>query len=168
MDRSLPGSSVHDIFQAKILELPFPSPGSLPDSRMEPIYLELESEGFCSLREGLSFHGEFIPGISWDFYVFSKSWIWEKSVKKWRQGRACSSFANIMVNIAALLVQRTPSRWELRASGRLWEPGWDRGAVQWVSLPPGQCPVINVCVSSSAPKRQSFLQTKQILICLYS
>ena len=32
MDYSLPGSSVHRIFQARILEwLPFPSPGDLPD-----------------------------------------------------------------------------------------------------------------------------------------
>ena len=37
MDCSLPGSSVHGIFQAKVLEwLPFPSPGDLPNSGVEP------------------------------------------------------------------------------------------------------------------------------------
>ena len=34
---SLPGSSVHGIFLARILEwVAFPSPGDLPDLRMEP------------------------------------------------------------------------------------------------------------------------------------
>ena len=38
MDCSLPDSSVHGIFQVRILEwLPFPSPGDLPDPRTEPI-----------------------------------------------------------------------------------------------------------------------------------
>ena len=36
MDCSLPGSSVHGILQARILEwVPFPSPGDLPDSGIE-------------------------------------------------------------------------------------------------------------------------------------
>ena len=34
---SLPGFSVHGIFQARILELPFPSPGDLPDPGIEPV-----------------------------------------------------------------------------------------------------------------------------------
>ena len=34
MDYSLPGSSVHGIFQARILEIP--SPGDLPDPGIEP------------------------------------------------------------------------------------------------------------------------------------
>ena len=36
MDCSLPGSSVHGIFQARVLELPFPFPGDLPDPGMKP------------------------------------------------------------------------------------------------------------------------------------
>ena len=36
MDCNLPGSSVHGIFQAGILELPCPSPGDLPDPVIEP------------------------------------------------------------------------------------------------------------------------------------
>ena len=36
MDHSLPGSSVHGIFQARILEwLPFPTPGDLPNPGIE-------------------------------------------------------------------------------------------------------------------------------------
>ena len=37
MDCSPPGSSVHEIFQARILEwVPFPTPGDLPDPGIEP------------------------------------------------------------------------------------------------------------------------------------
>ena len=37
MDCSLPGFSVHGIFQARVLDgLPFPSPGDLPDTGIEP------------------------------------------------------------------------------------------------------------------------------------
>ena len=37
MDDSLPGSSVHGIFQARILEwVAIPSPGDLPDPEIEP------------------------------------------------------------------------------------------------------------------------------------
>ena len=40
LDFSLPGSSVHGILQARILEwLPFPSPGDLPDPGIEPLSL---------------------------------------------------------------------------------------------------------------------------------
>ena len=41
MDYSLPGSSVHGIFQARILEgLPFPSPGNPPNPGVKPSSLE--------------------------------------------------------------------------------------------------------------------------------
>ena len=36
MDCSLPGSSVHGIFQARVLERLFPIPGRLPDPGIEP------------------------------------------------------------------------------------------------------------------------------------
>ena len=40
VDCSLPGSSVHGILQAKILEwVPYPPPGDLPDSGIEPVSL---------------------------------------------------------------------------------------------------------------------------------
>ena len=35
-DCSPPGSSVHGIFQARVLELPLPSPGDLPNPGIEP------------------------------------------------------------------------------------------------------------------------------------
>ena len=41
---SLPGSSIHGIPQAKILEwLPFPSPGDLPHPGMEPVSPALQT-----------------------------------------------------------------------------------------------------------------------------
>ena len=40
MDCSSPGSSVHEIFQARLLEwLPLPNPGDIPDSGIEPTSL---------------------------------------------------------------------------------------------------------------------------------
>ena len=47
MDCSPPGSSVHGIFQARILEwLPFPSPGDLPDPGIEPRSPALQADFF--------------------------------------------------------------------------------------------------------------------------
>ena len=39
MDYSLPGSSVHGIFQARILEMSCPPPGNFPDPGIKPIFL---------------------------------------------------------------------------------------------------------------------------------
>ena len=45
MDCSLPASSNPGISQARILsELPFPSPGNLPDPGIEPVYPALAGE----------------------------------------------------------------------------------------------------------------------------
>ena len=45
MNCSLLGSSVHGIFQVRILEcLPFPSPGDLPDRGIEPGSPALQAE----------------------------------------------------------------------------------------------------------------------------
>ena len=44
MDHSLPGSSVHGILQTRILEWPFPSPGDLPDTRIEPKFPALQAD----------------------------------------------------------------------------------------------------------------------------
>ena len=65
LDCSPPGSSVHGIFQARILEgLPFPTPGHLPDSGIEPVflavageYLTTETPGKLGLRYMSVFHG---------------------------------------------------------------------------------------------------------------
>ena len=50
MDYSPPDSSVHGIFQARILEsgMPFPSPGDLLDPGIEPWSLELQADALLS------------------------------------------------------------------------------------------------------------------------
>ena len=49
MDCSPPGSSVHGILQARILEwLPFPSPGDLPDPGIEPRSPALQADSLIS------------------------------------------------------------------------------------------------------------------------
>ena len=62
MDCSPPGSSVHGNFQAKILEwLPLPSPGDLPDPRIEPESLALQADSLPLHHQGspnLPFIGE--------------------------------------------------------------------------------------------------------------
>ena len=49
MDFSLPGSSVHEILQARILEwLPFPSLGDLPDPGIELRSPALQADSFLN------------------------------------------------------------------------------------------------------------------------
>ena len=51
MGGSLPGSSVHGVLQARILELPCPPPGDLPNPEIEPVSvrsLSLASEYFTT------------------------------------------------------------------------------------------------------------------------
>jgi len=49
MDCSLPGSFVHGIFQARILEwVAFPSPGDLPDPGIEPVSPTLQAASLPS------------------------------------------------------------------------------------------------------------------------
>jgi len=53
MDHSPPGFSVHGILQARILEwLPFPFPGDLPDSGIEPESLALQADSLPSEPPG--------------------------------------------------------------------------------------------------------------------
>ena len=50
---SLPGSSIHGIFQAKYwIGVPFPSPGDLPDSGIEPGSPTLQADAFYSEPPG--------------------------------------------------------------------------------------------------------------------
>ena len=58
MDYSLPGSSVHGIFQARILEwLSFPSLGDLPNPGIEPMSLEPPAlaRGFFTTWEAIGY-----------------------------------------------------------------------------------------------------------------
>ena len=53
VDCSLPGSSVHRIFQARVLEwVAFPSPGDLPNSGIEPWSLALQADALTSEPPG--------------------------------------------------------------------------------------------------------------------
>ena len=53
MDCSPPGSSLHGILQARILEwLPFPSPGDLPDPGTEPGSPALQADSLLSEPPG--------------------------------------------------------------------------------------------------------------------
>ena len=53
LDCSPPGSSVHGIFQARILEpVPFPTPGDLPNSGMELVSPALSDELFTAEPPG--------------------------------------------------------------------------------------------------------------------
>ena len=52
MDHNLPGSSVHGIFQEYWSGLPFPSPGDLPDPRIEPGFPTLQIDTLPSEPPG--------------------------------------------------------------------------------------------------------------------
>ena len=52
MDCSLSGSSVHGIFQARVLEWPFPSPEDLPDPGVEPRSPTLQADALPSEPPG--------------------------------------------------------------------------------------------------------------------
>ena len=62
IDCSLPGSSVHEIFQARVLEwVAIPTPGDLPDPKIEPESLASPAlaSGFftnCATWEALANH----------------------------------------------------------------------------------------------------------------
>ena len=79
MDCSPPGPSVHGIFKARILELPFPFPGNIPDPEVKPMS-----------PASLALAGRFfITEPSGKFFELSR-WAQfnHKSTEKWkRQGR---------------------------------------------------------------------------------
>ena len=53
MDCSLPGSSIHGIFQARVLEwIAFPSPGDLPNPGIEPRSPALQADALLSEPPG--------------------------------------------------------------------------------------------------------------------
>ena len=55
MDCSPPGSSVHGILQARILEWPFPSPGDFPDPGIKPVSPALQADSLPSEPPGKSY-----------------------------------------------------------------------------------------------------------------
>ena len=52
LDCSLPGSSVHEIFQARVLEWVAPSPGDLPNPGIEPRPPALQADALLSEPPG--------------------------------------------------------------------------------------------------------------------
>ena len=53
MDCSLPGSSIHGIFQARVLEwIAFPSPGDLPNPGIEPRSPALQADSLSAEPQG--------------------------------------------------------------------------------------------------------------------
>ena len=53
MDCRLPGSSIHGILQARVLEwVPCPSPGDLPDPGTEPMSPALQADALTSEPPG--------------------------------------------------------------------------------------------------------------------
>ena len=83
MNCSLPGSSIHRIFQARILEwVAFPSPGDLPDPGIEPRSPALQADTYHlsyqgSLREKVNkLHCWYIP-----FYTLSKFFLFSPFTK---------------------------------------------------------------------------------------
>ena len=68
MDCSLPASSVHGIFQARVLEwVPFPSPGDLCNPGIEPESPALHTDAWPSEPPGK-------PGVLWIFVIF-RPWV---------------------------------------------------------------------------------------------
>ena len=66
MDCSLPGSSIHGIFQARILDgVPFPTPGDLPNSGLEPV----------SLASSALADGFFITSAIWEAQIFTSIYL---------------------------------------------------------------------------------------------
>ena len=53
MDYSPPGSSLHGLLQARILEwLAFPSPGDLPDPEIKPVSPSLQADSVLLSHQG--------------------------------------------------------------------------------------------------------------------
>ena len=56
MDGSLPGSSIHGTFQARVLKwLPWPSPGDLSDPGIEPVAPALQADSLLMSHQGSPF-----------------------------------------------------------------------------------------------------------------
>ena len=75
MDGSLPGSSIHGILQARILDwVAFPPPGDLPNSGIKPTPLTSPAlaSGFLTTRDTWE-----VQGTSWKMLNVSVAWTLE-------------------------------------------------------------------------------------------
>ena len=83
MDYILPGSSVHGIFQARVLEwLSFPSPGDLPDAGIEPGSPALQADALPSEPPGI--------GQRQILYVITYKWKLKSKTNKYNKTEAVS------------------------------------------------------------------------------
>ena len=80
VDCSLPGSSVHRIFQARVLEwVAFPSPGDLPNSGIEPWSLALQADALTSEPPGKPIYYIYVYII----YIYVSTLVSEKAFNKY-------------------------------------------------------------------------------------
>ena len=70
MDYSPPGSSIHGILQARILELPHPPPGDLPDPGIEPMSPALAGGFFTTSATWEALPPSFLSELSLEFSNF--------------------------------------------------------------------------------------------------
>ena len=74
MDGSLPGSAIHGIFQASVLEwAAFPSPGDLPNPGMEPRSPALQTDALPSEPLGKPIYIYNVHAIVWNQTGFASS-----------------------------------------------------------------------------------------------
>ena len=75
VDCSPPGSSIHGILQARILEwLPFPSPGDLPNPGIEPRSPALQADALPSDPPGKSKQGINLVLLTFLHNMLSTTW----------------------------------------------------------------------------------------------
>ena len=84
MDCSPPGSSVHGIFQARVWSgLPFPSPGDLPDPRIEPTCLTSPALAGRFLTTSTTWGAKFEQTVSMASVTTSFQWSLKTPVSSW-------------------------------------------------------------------------------------
>ena len=99
MDRSPPGSPVHRILQAKILEgLPFPFPGDLPNPGIKP-------ESLMS------------PALAGKFFTTSATWEAHLGNRIWSPPRSGSVCASSLISHLCLPLFLLLLHWTLQSSG---------------------------------------------------
>ena len=86
LDCSPPGSSVHEIFQARILSgLPFPSPGDLPNPGVEPRSPILQADSLLTELQGKPRHIAFVSLIRHILIKLTKTKHKERLLKAARE-----------------------------------------------------------------------------------
>lgn len=115
-----------------------------------------------------SFHREFLPGISWDIYVFPDPESEKNYLRNHENGGKHNSPATMIVNIDTFLVQQNPLTARVGALthsvSRATRSTCAGNMVASDQSPRSRCQVTNVGAPSLLP-RASFLQIKYMLVC---